>query len=90
MTLGIDRVSQEFSDIICSDPELVELEFRAIMAGVRDEPMTAEMLRDHEAAASSAATEPRTLGARRPRPRGNRTRSSIRSPPLQGADSVGT
>ncbi|GAT73636.1 RagB/SusD family protein [Microbacterium sp. HM58-2] len=87
---GIDRVSEEFWDIVCSDPELVELEFRAIMAGVRDEPMIAAMLRDYGAQVPFVVAEPLTpRGERAVRTR-SRARSSIRSPPLRGADSVGT
>lgn len=89
MTRGIDRASEEFSDIICSDPEWVEAEFRAIMARVPDVPMIAVVLRDHGAPVSSAVTDPLTPRPRVIRPRG-RLRSSIRSPPLRGADPVGT
>ncbi len=89
MTGGIDRVSEEFADIICADPELVELEFRAIMARVRDEPMIGAMLRDSGAPAPFVVTEPLTPRAGVIRSR-SRARSSIRSPPMRGADSVGT
>ena len=86
---GIDRVAEEFWDIVCSDPELVDLEFREIMAGVRDEPTTAAYLRDRGVPASSSAASPLIRDERATRMR-SRVRSSIRSPPRAGADSVGT
>lgn len=88
---GVDRVTEEFWDIVCSDPEWVEAEFRAIMAGVRDEPMTAAILRDHGAAfVPSSAVPLRLMPRERPIHTRSRAHSSIRSPPRAGAGSSGT
>lgn len=38
---GVDQVSAEFADIVCSDPEWVDAEFEQIVSGLWDEPARA-------------------------------------------------
>ncbi|MFJ3423731.1 hypothetical protein [Leifsonia aquatica] len=38
---GVDQVSAEFADIVCSDPEWVAAEFEQIVSGLWDEPLPA-------------------------------------------------
>lgn len=41
VTDGVDQVSAEFADIVCSDPEWVAAEFEQIVSGLWDEPVLA-------------------------------------------------
>jgi hypothetical protein len=76
----VDRTAEEFADILCSDPEWVDLEFAEIVAGLRNAPHTTA-----EQAWPPEHDLPHS-GGRDPRlPSGwigsAPSRSSIRSPP---------
>jgi len=69
-----------FADIVCSDPEWVDLEFEALIAGLRNTPRTVSV---QPLPPGGAAIPLPDRGAPSVQRRGIalRTRSSIRSPP---------
>jgi hypothetical protein len=85
---AVDQTAELFADIVCSDPDWVDLEFEEIIAGLRSEPRR-------------AAGQPQPPdGGRRRSDDGHRQRptsetgsrrswSTIRSPPLTAAGSPG-
>jgi hypothetical protein len=80
----VDRTAEEFADILCSDPEWVDLEFAEIVAGLRNAPQTtAEQAWPPEHDPSHSGGRDRRL------PSGwigsTPSRSSIRSPPSVSA-----
>jgi hypothetical protein len=82
---AIERTADVFADILCADPEWVELEFEEIIAGLRDAPRSAPTPpwpMPHGPSAEGRDHRPHLHGARR-----SRTEASIRSPPRSAAHS---
>ncbi|HEV7184117.1 MAG TPA: hypothetical protein VGN33_06435 [Leifsonia sp.] len=77
-----------FADIVCSDPEWVDLEFEEIVAGLRNAPHTASaQSQPLEQDAPHRDGDGRRILSSATRP--IRLRSSIRSPPGKPAGPAG-
>ncbi|MFJ3489909.1 hypothetical protein [Leifsonia aquatica] len=79
---GVDQVSAEFADIVCSDPEWVAAEFEQIVAGLWDEPLPARTAASgsHSESGPAGWVARRSHGALRTLWSAE-VRATIRSPP---------